>query len=835
MQPGSVRAARERLRAVQAVRTPAASGDKDSKSPKSPKRPWETPTSPNSRQRTYEQDYNYQEPPQDSSWPLPASRYNPPSRAPPPIRKDRNSQATLSPQYPETFYDGASDQMSPQSLQPPMPSFGRNRDSDYSSAPGPNAPRGASWASSNSGSIPDFPLPTSQYQTGRRSQNVPPPKQQQPRRGPSSYYSQFSGPWGVSPIPEESNPRTQTNSYASSNVIPSQMKEFFLEETPSDDDRSTLDFDWAKDGEKIQQPSPGLVRQASLGRRQKPALTTIKNESLRAPTAMPAMPLQVPGSNATRMSHVASILDGESVFLDASSSEHTKERRASEVSYLDPFNPGGPLGRLGSVRNEGKGSIAERRGLGGLAGARAGAKRPPSLDVQAVKEAEARASLTSLPDLIRRATRLAANLDRGKTASRLGMDWMAADGEKPLKHRPSEGSSLGGMLANFPPPATRGQSPSEGNTAEEFFKNLNMGSSRNGTRDSRKSKRQICGMSRRAFMAICVVVLILVAAAVILPVFLIALPNRDKNLSGSSVPVSGALQECQQSTPCSNGGTSVVNLDKSCGCVCSNGFTGSQCGTQSSAGCATIAVAGASASVGTQIPNLVQAAQDQYMIPLDATALSSAFASNNMTCTTENAIVTFPDNAAVRRRSADIPSAVENHFGARTEGTTETAPAGSVPTNIVTASSTGNASPTSTSAAESSPASSTTAESPVATGGSNLPAANASATEFAQIGILFVLQDSRDISAAVSAQENLGQYFQLAARTGASAQASNVTLGNGYFVNLEDYIMTLRNGTRYGVGVNFNGTPSGFDNQKVKRAVTAYQLLKRMLHRIQPS
>jgi hypothetical protein len=47
-------------------------------------------------------------------------------------------------------------------------------------------------------------------------------------------------------------------------------------------------------------------------------------------------------------------------------------------------------------------------------------RRPPRLDIDAVREAEARGSLTSLPDLIRRATRLAAMMDRGKRpASRM--------------------------------------------------------------------------------------------------------------------------------------------------------------------------------------------------------------------------------------------------------------------------------------------------------------------------------------------------------------------------------------------------------------------------------
>lgn len=49
---------------------------------------------------------------------------------------------------------------------------------------------------------------------------------------------------------------------------------------------------------------------------------------------------------------------------------------------------------------------------------RPGARRPLRLDMNAVRDAEARGSLTSLSDLIRRATKLATNLDHGRTASR---------------------------------------------------------------------------------------------------------------------------------------------------------------------------------------------------------------------------------------------------------------------------------------------------------------------------------------------------------------------------------------------------------------------------------
>ena len=47
-----------------------------------------------------------------------------------------------------------------------------------------------------------------------------------------------------------------------------------------------------------------------------------------------------------------------------------------------------------------------------------GLRRPPRLNIDAVRDAEARGSLTSLPELIKRATKLAAVLEKGRPESR---------------------------------------------------------------------------------------------------------------------------------------------------------------------------------------------------------------------------------------------------------------------------------------------------------------------------------------------------------------------------------------------------------------------------------
>jgi hypothetical protein len=65
--------------------------------------------------------------------------------------------------------------------------------------------------------------------------------------------------------------------------------------------------------------------------------------------------------------------------------------------------------------------------------------------MDAVRDAEARGSLTSLPDLIRRATRLAAMMDRGKRpASRL--NGLNDFGDFPTERQLEKDKELEGMF-----------------------------------------------------------------------------------------------------------------------------------------------------------------------------------------------------------------------------------------------------------------------------------------------------------------------------------------------------------------------------------------------------
>jgi hypothetical protein len=228
----------------------------------------------------------------------------------------------------------------------------------------------------------------------------------------------------VSPIPEElADPRFTKASFASSRAIPSswgsgppesEILGAYLE-MESDDDHPRP---------SLQEDDATLVRSASVGKRGKPTMRTIlksnpvsvvsvedtqlsaKNKFKNAagvPTGM--------GTAATQMLHPPSQLRKGS----------TSTASSESLKGVDPEKP--PFAQ--EERPYSAGLEKEIEVFGALPHAaptmsdkRPGGRKPPALNMHAVRDAEARGSLSSLTDLIRRATKLASNLDHGRTASR---------------------------------------------------------------------------------------------------------------------------------------------------------------------------------------------------------------------------------------------------------------------------------------------------------------------------------------------------------------------------------------------------------------------------------
>ncbi|KAF2021819.1 hypothetical protein BU24DRAFT_404776 [Aaosphaeria arxii CBS 175.79] len=720
-----------------------------------------------------------------------------------------------------------------------------------SSSSRPLTTSSAASEASSLGSIPDFPvpqppMPTAQALPRRLPSLGPPPSA---RRGPSSYYTQMSY---VSPIAEESSDsrsdlmRSHHGSFASSNVFPTNRDNFYAaddgnrsddEETITSDHEKDYEKDWEKDFEKEDRSSrgsdhddrselvtPALVRQASLGRRTKPSLMTIRSVDSFGDKKVPSIKrkavedggvtavgiggavLAARDGLAGRRSPPESSLSNGNALLDPSSSSNeslasfqnmklrggtSESQRPFVFDMNDLASPTSPQEQLN------KPTLADRIG-----------RRPPKLDIDAVRDAEARGSLTSLPELIRRATRLAANLDRGKTASRLGLDFWESGAPAEKNIRGS--GSLTDMLAAFPPPGeatpTGNRTPNPrrmsnfaiGNRKDVSGSSLGSGSTR---------RRRCCGMPMWTFVTLLIVLLFLIAAAVVIPIVLIVLPKMRDNqnapaqsTSGNNanpgstppvaVPTGGARPEqCEGIISCQNGGVAIAQSDRSCNCVCINGFTGRTCSQQSDAGCTTTDIAGTAnnATVGTGIPRLLESAQNNFSIPLDPPQLLSLFSSNGLTCTSENALITFnglasrfvpilvdealePSRTLPRLEAPHSDNDVHKLHERQTIGEVGTPNTGNQnnPNNAATP--TESASPTSTEPISSNP----------------------TALDFARIGVLFVFQESRTMDTAANAQVSL-QRFLTADRAG-KRNGNTVDLGP-FTLDLVKYTIDFGNGT----------------------------------------
>ena len=151
-----------------------------------------------------------------------------------------------------------------------------------------------------------------------------------------------------------------------------------------------------------------------------------------------------------------------------------------------------------------------------------------------------------------------------------------------------------------------------------------------GNEKVEKRPRRCCGMPLWLFILICALVIVIILVAVLVPVFLVA----NKN-SGAS---------CESNSPCANGGVSVSSGDV-CSCVCSNGFTGSQCTISGDSSCTTTEIGDGSSSknatMGSNLPRLFNNAQSDFGVPLDPVTIMALFSQNNVSCTTENSLVAF--------------------------------------------------------------------------------------------------------------------------------------------------------------------------------------------------
>ena len=367
-------------------------------------------------------------------------------------------------------------------------------------------------------------------------------------------------------------------------------------------------------------------------------------------------------------------------------------------------------------------------------------------------------------------------------------------------------SGLSGMLAAFPPPGlatpTRDMSPAPRPTSQWPVRSpLNNEPSTAGLKPEQKKKgRRCCGLPLWGFFLVLLIVLMIVAAAVLVPLFLLVFNKKTP-----AAPVLSPLESCAQNaaTACQNGGMTFLSSG-SCACICINGFTGTTCTTASATGCtvATLSTDLSNVTLGDSIPRLVEAAQTNFSIPLFSTTILSRFSAANLSCLSENALVTFSGNS--KRVGAANAIVVDQ--------TSETATVGVATVNGImfdpasspipkTTYSRPTAAPASTTAptATSTPASSSSKTTTTASVASPTPSAGATfavteqVLDFARVAVLYVLQQESLGSASV-AQVNLQRFFSSGdARTEEGAR--NVGLGGANMVDLVGLRVSVGNGT----------------------------------------
>ncbi|MCJ1395374.1 hypothetical protein MMC18_008258 [Xylographa bjoerkii] len=701
--------------------------------------------------------------------------------------------------------------------------------------------------SSSVGSIPDFPIPAipaiPQLQVTRRALGPPPSS----RRGASSYYSQSSY---VTPIPEEAaeSIKNSHDSYASSHAMPTSwddgLRESYVVDADEDEDEVSDGADGRSSGSAEHDESTSLVQKSTLGMQQKAPLTDFKGrEEVNEVEANASLPVPAGPSKLNLVSQAAAA-GGAVGIVDSGMSDNARRAPADpgidaltrNTRLLDPSsslddNPTRRSAVVTTSQSPGDSALDPRvrQILGGLE--KGGAlnpgtpspitspssesvnrtKRPRRRDLEVRRDPEARGSLTSLPELIRRATKLASNLDRGKTASRLGLfDMLNANegkGEKDLGHVRT--GSITNMLASFPPPALNSTpTSSRGRPTSRWpspFANTDGLGQHSSLTDSKpkslqsKRGRRCCGMPLWAFALLMILLFLLIAAAVIIPVTLIVIPRQNAQAIKSN------FVNCQTSTPCGNGGTSLIS-GNTCSCVCVNGFTGTNCTQAADAGCMTINVISSAqstssyknATIGSNIPRLISSSFTNYSIPLNYTAILSAFSATNLSCNTENALVQF--NGASQRRGLRPQERLEP-FRLAEVATATLAPRAAAPQNtpgvatsnsVVFAVSTTAPSVSSTLAA-SATMSGSVSTSPTAT---TLPNGQVAITQqdldFARIAVLYILQQS-SLTAAVTAQQSLQGVL-----IGSSFVAGPVQVGSNVTVNFEAETISLMDGTVVG-------------------------------------
>ncbi|OXV06313.1 hypothetical protein Egran_05918 [Elaphomyces granulatus] len=544
---------------------------------------------------------------------------------------------------------------------------------------------------------------------------------------------------------------------------------------------------------------PTLVRQASVGKMGRPSLRTIGQRHLPEKTGSRGEGLSPTSSSYSVFSQsLPAHSDGlpglqpAPNYPDWTSPVYGRgvyPGRSQNNSQSSALRAPSPVGRELESRTSTPNS--------GTQGGRSDLRRPQNRNLDGD---DIRASQTSLPELIRRATKLASNLDRGKTASRVGiLDMLngSRSASSPLNRR---SGSISDILASFPSPRITPNSELRSSWplhSKETGGDFKSAFSPNPTTCPSKQKRQLCGMPLLCFIVLCFLVLLLILTAIIVPIMFFVI-RRNPTPQASSTP----WGTCQDSTPCMNGGISI-QPDNVCACLCVEGFSGSQCTVSGDTSCSTTDISNGTSgnqnvTLGNALPRLFNISNTDFGIPLDQSDILALFSVNTVSCTNQNSLVTFNGVRAVRRsprshfeypilppEPTERPAVGDGNDDESGRGIFARQEAIATANNIVfepsqplssTLTST-NTSPTTTQMASS----------------TSSPSVPRRVLDFSSIAILFIFEQTNTISAASAAQTQIQSFL-----TNMSANLYALNTTGNFILNFVDFTIALSNGTTVG-------------------------------------
>ncbi|KAI1007132.1 hypothetical protein K3495_g1095 [Podosphaera aphanis] len=558
------------------------------------------------------------------------------------------------PSYVPSILDPTKTQASTPSSQDPSQKFVADGKGFTSPSLYTTSSRPSSYASSSVGTIPDFPIPTGN-RLSQRGTNLP--ASFSLARNTSIQYPHKSSISPITPIPEEPlRSGKPYSAYASSSAMPTGWRSV-----------DSPDFSQTSNNSKGKQFTPYIPEKAKLNETERWTdydrntnerdyddntdygdYDTENDEQQLNSTFGP------PKENFRNSSK--STIDGIRFSRKTSLSEEKRPARSSKTSFsiqekkhrdsrgtnYDNLSLASAAEPIGTKNGEIDGSLLY---LPDNSAPRS--TSPPRNSIfprfttrfnpQTDPMADSRWSSTSLPDLILRATRLASLIDRGKRPGSNVYDNYNC--EKGVENGNYEQDQIHPPQLDTSDAAAR-FSPTEPARQSEVGHSDSLPTTPS-TRQRKVRPQKYCCLPYRVFIALLTLPVIIILAAVFVPLTLFVFTKQRSVTIPSRID---ALNSCAMSsiTSCQNGGSSILLEDDSCGCLCTNGFDGRTCTTSiTSLGCINSTIAGEPESMGSSIERLIIDAKSNFSIPLDTRMILSRFNTANISCAAENSLVTF--------------------------------------------------------------------------------------------------------------------------------------------------------------------------------------------------